>query len=236
MNPVMYARIAGFAYALIFALAISANFGVLSGLRETGDPQATFQNLLNNETGLRLAIAALFLVMFADLVVSWALWVVFSPLNRALTGLTLLFRVAYTIAHIVVILTLVFALRAATWEFSAVADRPIFAYEFLVAHDVGFTFTLLFFGVHLILLGALGIATRGLPRIVSVLVGLAGLGYVIDGFMSLIAPDLRAAIPQAALFIVVLPALIGEGVLTLYLLIRGVDRRRWIEAQGGTVA
>lgn len=227
MNPVPYARIAGIAYALIFALAIAANFGVLSAIRETGDPQSTLDNVLANERGLRFSIAALFLVLIADLVVAWAFWVVFTSLNRALTGLTVLFRVAYTVAHIPVILMLVFALRAATWDASAITDRSSAVYEFLVAHDVGFQFTLLFFGVHLCLLGVLGFTTNGLPKIISLLVGIAGLGYLFDGFSALIAPDLRASIPSLGLFVVILPALIGEGLLTLYLLIRGVDRRHW---------
>ena len=230
MNPVPFARIAGLAYALIFALAIAANFGVLSELRETGDPQSTLQNVLANEAGLRYSIAALFVVLFADLVVAWAFWIVFSPLNRALTGLTVLFRVAYTVAHVPVILTLVFALRAATWDASTITDRPSAVYEFLVAHDVGFQFTLLFFGVHLGLLGVLGFTTSGLPKIISFLVGIAGLGYLFDGFSTLIAHDLRASIPSLGLFLVILPALIGEGLLTLYLIIRGVDRRRWTGA------
>lgn len=234
MNPVPYARIAGLAYVLIFALAIAANFGVLSALRETGDPQSTLQNVLANEAGLRFAIAGLFLVLFADLVVAWAFWIVFTPLNRALTGLTVLFRVAYTVAHIPVILTLVFALRAATWESSAITDRAATVYELLVAHDVGFTFTLLFFGIHLVLLGALGFVTRGLPMLISLLVGLAGLGYLFDGFSGLVAPELRAAFPSAGLFLVILPALIGEGLLMLYLIIRGVDRRHWPDAARGT--
>ena len=113
------------------------------------------------------------------------------------------------------------------------ADPAASAYGYLVVHSVGFTYTLVFFGVHLILLGGLAMKTRGLPAIIAALVALAGLGYLLDGFGRLLAPDLFNAMPMLSLIIVVPPALLGEGLLTLYLLIRGVDARWWRQAQPG---
>ena len=233
MNPVVYARTAGLAYLVIFVCAIGANFGVLSGLAVPGDAQATLANIVSSETAFRAAIAALFVVLFADLVVAWALFMLFRPLSPGLTGLAMVFRVAYTIAHIPMVVALVLALRAATSQTAAAADAASSAYQYLVIHNVGFTYTLLFFGVHLILLGVLALRTRGLPAILAVLVAIAGLGYLADGFGVLLLPDLFAATPMLGLFIVIAPALLGEGLLTLYLLIRGVDARRWDAQRDG---
>jgi len=227
MNPVVYARIAGLAYLAIFILAISANFGVLEGLLVRGDAEATFNNIVANGTAFRMAIAALFLVLFADLIVAWAFYVLFNPLAPKLTGLTMLFRVAYTISHIPFVILLVLALRAATSQATVLGSPDVAAYEFIRAHGAGFTYTLLFFGVHLVLLGVLALKTRGLPAILAGLIALAGVGYLLDGFGILLAPDLFAAFPLLGVFVVILPALVGEGALTLYLLIRGVDARRW---------
>ncbi len=230
MTPVLYARIAGLAYLAIFILAIGANFGVLEGLLVRGDAAATLANITAHETGFRLAIAALFLVLFADLIVAWAFYVLFSPLAPKLTGLTLLFRVAYTISHIPFVVLLVIALRAATSDASLFAAPDVAVYELIRTHSAGFTYTLLFFGVHLVLLGVLALKTRGLPAILAVLITLAGVGYLVDGFGILLVPDLFAAIPLLGVFVVIVPALLGEGLLTLYLLIRGVDARHWAEA------
>ena len=227
MNPVVYARIAGLAYLAIFILAIGANFGVLEGLRVPGDPAATLTNIQAGETAFRFAIAALFAVLFADLIVAWALHVLFQPLAPRLTGLTMLFRVAYTLSHIPFVVLLVIALRAATTEASVLVSPETAAYQLIRAHGAGFTYTLLFFGVHLILLGVLALKTRGLPVVLAGLIALAGVGYLLDGFGLLLAPELFAAVPQLGVFIVILPALVGEGALTVYLLIRGVDARRW---------
>jgi hypothetical protein len=227
MNPVLYARIAGLAYLAIFILAIGANFGVLEGLLVRGDAPATLANIQANETGFRIAIAALFGVLFADLIVAWAFYVLFSPRAPKLTGLTMLFRVAYTISHIPFVVLLVIALRAATADTPLPAQPEVVAYELIRAHGAGFTYMLLFFGVHLVLLGVLALRTRGLPVILAVLIALAGAGYLLDGFGILLLPDLFAAIPLLGGFIVIVPALLGEGLLTLYLLIKGVDARRW---------
>ncbi len=227
MNPVVYARIAGLAYLAIFVLAIAANFAVLQGLLVRGDAEATFANILANETAFRLAIAALFVVLFADLVVAWALYELFRPLAPRLTGLTMLFRVAYTVSHIPFVVLLVIALIAATSDTTLFAAPDLAAYELIRAHGAGFTYTLLFFGVHLVLLGVLALKTRGLPVILGGLIALAGLGYLFDGFGGLLLPDLASAFPMVNVAVVIVPALLGEGLFTLYLLIRGVDSRRW---------
>ncbi|MEQ8403521.1 MAG: DUF4386 domain-containing protein [Oceanicaulis sp.] len=227
MNPVLYARIAGAAYLAIFVLAIGANFGVLSGLLEPGDAAASLANIRAQETAFRAAIAALFVVLFADLIVSWALFVLFRPLAPRLTGLTMLFRVAYTLSHIPFVILLIIALGAATSDTTLFQNPGGAAYELIKAHDAGFTYTLLFFGVHLVLLGVLAVKTRGLPLVLAGLIALAGLGYLVDGFGGLLLPDLFAAVPMISLIVVIAPALLGEGLLTVYLLVRGVDARRW---------
>jgi len=236
VNPVVYARIAGLAYLAIFVLAIGANFGVLEGLLIAGDAEATLANVIAQETAFRIAIGALFLVLFADLIVAWAFYGLFSPLAPNLTRLTILFRVAYTISHIPFVVLLVIALRAATSEASVLTSPDIAAYQLIRAHAAGFTYTLLFFGVHLVLLGVLALKTRGLPAFLGALIALAGVGYLLDGFGILLVPDLFAAVPLLGVFVVIIPALLGEGLLTLYLLIRGVDARRWPANAGASRA
>jgi ABC-type uncharacterized transport system permease subunit len=82
--------------------------------------------------------------------------------------------------------------------------------------------TLLFFGVHLVALGVLIWQTRAVPRVIAVLLVWAGAGYLVDGFLWLVAPALRSAIPGGGVFIVILPALVGEGAFTVWLLLMGV--------------
>ena len=220
------ARLTGLAYLAIFALAIAANFGVVGAIAGAGSPLDTLHEIAAREQAFRLAIAAFFLVLMADLLISWGLFALFERAACQLTRFTVLFRVAYTIGHIAVVLHLVAALRIATGlsalDAFSEAERAGLVQDHLLAHSSGFTMTLLFFGVHLIALGTLIWRTGRMPKAVGVLTAIAGLGYIVDGFLWLVAPELRRAIPGGGLFVVILPALIGEGALMIWLLIFGV--------------
>jgi hypothetical protein len=85
---------------------------------------------------------------------------------------------------------------------------------FLDAFNYGWTIGLAIFGLHLLLLGYLVFKLLGyIPKILGVLVIIAGLGYMIDSFGNLLSPTYDANI---ALF-----TFIGEVLLILWLLIKG---------------
>lgn len=219
-----YARIAGAAYLVIFVCAIWANFAVIESLYVSGDAAQTLENVQSSEGAFRWAIAAFFVVLTADVVVGWALYQVFVSVRAGLSLLMLMFRLVYTISHIGVVLFLVGALRMATANLALANDslQAILTSELLRSHGAGFTLTLSFFGVHLVLLGVLIWQTGMLPRWLGALVALAGIGYLLDAAGWLLVPDLRAAHISIMLVIVVVPALIGEGLLMIWLLARGV--------------
>jgi len=62
-----------------------------------------------------------------------------------------------------------------------------------------------------------------LPRAIGVLMQIAGAGYLLDGFALILSPALHSALFPFSL----LPAFVAESALCLWLLIRGVDVRRW---------
>ena len=207
-------RITGVAYALIFALAIHANFSVIGRLPPTDQPLELTEALRSGDVAIGLAVAELFAVMVCDLVVAWGLYRLFLGTGSVVNGLSSLFRIAYTVAFIPVILELQAAARMAEsgLDPALVADQ-------VRAYNQGFTFTLIFFGVHLALLGWVIAKTGQLPRFLAPLVALAGLGYVLDGLLVLLAPDLRAAYADYWTMGVILASLIGEALLTIVLLL-----------------
>lgn len=225
-----YALIAGLSYLGIFVLAISGNFAVVESLVVRGDPAGTWAALQGGETVMRLGVAALLIVLVLDVFAGWALYHLTRPVDAPLAGLTLLFRFAYTISHIGVLLLLVFALRlvdGAGGEVIAEETTALVTYGFMRAHGMGFTITLLFFGVHLVLLGMLFVRGGALPRLIGVLVMIAGAGYMADALL-VTGWEGYAQLPGwAPLAIVIVPALIGEGLLMLWLLFVGSRCRRW---------
>lgn len=77
---------------------------------------------------------------------------------------------------------------------------------------------LVFFGVHCLTVGYLIVRSTFLPPFLGVLLGIGGLGWLTfanPAFAARLAPW------------IILPGIIGEGALSLWLLTRGVDAARW---------
>ncbi|WDI32017.1 DUF4386 domain-containing protein [Hyphococcus flavus] len=223
--PKAYARFAGFNYLIIFVLAIFANFFILSKLVVSGDPVATLANIRQDESLFRLGVACFFIVLLADIFIAWALYLLLKGVNPHISLLAALFRLTYTVAQIGVVLNLTKALELADAS-ASVAAMDIWPHFYIGAHNTEFTLTLIFFGVHLALLGYLIMRSSFLPTIIGVLVTVAGAGYIIDGFSEALFGG-GGPLAGLGIYIVVLPALLGEGVLCLWLLFVGVNSKKW---------
>jgi Domain of unknown function (DUF4386) len=81
----------------------------------------------------------------------------------------------------------------------------------------GFSLALVFFGIHLLLLGVLLFRSSYFPKVLGVLIALAGLAYLTDSLSLFLSPTFHAAV---APFLAV-PASF-ELVLALWLLVKGV--------------
>jgi hypothetical protein len=95
------------------------------------------------------------------------------------------------------------------------------------AFNKGYGVALVPFGVHCALIGYLIFKSIFLPRILGVLMALAGLGYLI-----FLWPPLGRHLffPY-----IVIPGVAGEGALTLWLLIMGLNVHRWNERAGTAI-
>jgi len=82
---------------------------------------------------------------------------------------------------------------------------------------------LVFFGIYCLFLGYLILRSTFLPRTIGVLMMLAGLAWLT--FLS--PPLVRSLSPW-----IFLPGLIGEGSLTVWLIVAGVNVQRWNEQAG----
>src|SRR5262245_48481021 len=82
---------------------------------------------------------------------------------------------------------------------------------------LGFTIPMVFFGVQIITVGWLITRSTLIPRVLGVLLALGGSSYVINSFTNFLSPELGAHVMP---FIVPI-AILGEGSLTLWLLLKG---------------
>jgi hypothetical protein len=83
----------------------------------------------------------------------------------------------------------------------------------LAAFRGNWYFGLLFFGIHLGLLGVLVLRSNYVPRLLGVLLIIAGFGYLINALRPILLPDINIDFAQYTFY--------GELIFMLWLLIRG---------------
>ena len=91
-----------------------------------------------------------------------------------------------------------------------------------VASGEGFLVAMVFFGAQIISIGYLITRSTLVPRILGVLLLLGGASYLINSFTNFLSPAIGA---HLAPFIIPV-AILGEGALTLWLLVKGVNVSR----------
>lgn len=217
------AIVAGLGLLLMMIPAIFSNYVVIQDLIVPGDAASTAANFLANEPQFRMSILGFTIVAILDVLVSWALYVFFRPVNKSLSLLTAWFRLVYTVILVVAVFNLLDALRLLTdvIHLTLFAAEEIHAQALLSlnAFNDEWAFALILFGVHLVLLGYLAFKSGYMSKILGILVIVAGLGYLIDSLSGLLFPNLGVAI---GLF-----TFMGEILLAIWLLIKGLNVKVW---------
>lgn len=218
-----YAVIAGVGYVLLFVLGVFANFFVRESLIVSGDAAATAANITDSIGLFRAGMVAFAAILVIDVIVAWALYVLFKQANAHLSLLTAWFRIVYSVLLGVALVFFFQALQLLQHDaFTDVFTTDQLNAQALVALDT-FNSTwligLLTFGVHLVLLGLLvvrsGITSRALAAVLMV----SGAAYVIDTVAHVLLSNYN---DYETLFvtIVAIPSILAEGWFALWLLLR----------------
>jgi hypothetical protein len=221
------ALIAGLAYVIITVLSFFA-ISVLDGPTEPDNPGATVGNIVDSEVLFRSGLVAFIVVLIADMVVAWALYAFFQRTSRELSLLAAWFRLVYVaiaaaaLLNLLVVLQLVDGTGYATALEKAQRDAQVMLS--LDAYNYGFFLGLVFFGVHLLLLGFVMVKSDYAPSLLGVLVAVAGLGYVVINLARVVQPNYRDSEDLLLLLLVIL-GLPGEFGLVGWLLWRGGKTR-----------
>lgn len=201
--------IAGIALALLAVVAGVANFAVLGALVVPGDADATVAAIVAGGPLFRVGIALLVVAVILDVIVAAALGRLLADVNEMVSTAAAWFRVAYAAVFLVAISQLMIA--ATTLNDPDATLRSIDA--FTTIWDA----SLILFAVHLLLVGALAFRSGFVPRVFGILLVIAGLGYLIDGFLAVLVAEPTVSIAQFVF--------IGEVALIFWLLIAGGRRR-----------
>lgn len=219
-------RLAGGFY---LAVIVAGMFSLMtrSGMIVSGNPAMTAANILAAEHLYRLAFVADLAGTGCYLVVTLLLYQLFRPFDRGIALLAMLFSAAGcaigALNQANVLAPLVLLGDAPYLAAFSLEQRQALSQIALKIYGEGLDVGLACFGIYCLLTGWLAFRSGLVPRAIGALLGVAGIGWLTGSLLSFLDPPLAA---QLNLYLL-LPGILGESALILWLLIKGADRSRW---------
>jgi hypothetical protein len=231
-SPQIYARIGGVIYLIIIAAGIFGELFVRGKLIVWGDGAATASNIIAHELLWRIGIACDLLMHLCDVPLMLIFYVLLRPVNRNFALLALLFNLVQTavlVANKLNLLTTLF-LSKGTGNLKVLEPHQLQALTsvYTRVHGYGFSVGLMFFGCTCLVLGYLIFRSGYLPKILGILMQIAGLCYLTNSFALIIAP----AFENVIFPVILIPPFIAELSLCLWLLVKGVNVTKWNKQAG----
>ena len=217
-------RFAGVLYVLISIVGFFAIGYVPGKIILHGDAAATANNIAAHETLFRLGIASELVGQAGFIFVALALYDLFKGVNRRHASLmVVLIVVSIPIAFLNELNSFAALVLVRGADFLSVFDKPqreTLAMLFLNLHGRGFVICEMFWGLWLFPLALLIYKSRFLPRFLGVWLALAGFAWVILSLTGTLLPEYQDTVNSY-----LQPAIIGEVVFMLWLLIKGAKPR-----------
>ncbi|MEO8150390.1 MAG: DUF4386 domain-containing protein [Bacteroidia bacterium] len=228
-SPNVYARIGGMLYLVIILAGMFSVIVVRDKMIVSGDAAATANNIMASPLLWRFGIACDLLMHLCDIPVMWVVYLLLRPVNKNLALLALLFNLIQTavlVTNKLNLLTPLFLLSNADY-LKAFNPQQLHSMIYLSvkAHDYGFGVALLFFGLVCIVNGYLIIKSDYLPKLIGVMLQIAGVCYLISNFSLILAPSFSNKLFP----VLMIPVLIAETSFCFWLIIKGVNITKWNE-------
>ena len=214
------ARIAGLLYLVNGVTGFFSIIYVPGKLIVSGNTAATANNILASERLFRLGIVSELICAAEFIFLLWVLYRLLSGVNKTHASLMVILGLVFVPIMFVNTLNEIAALtllRGA--DFLSVfgqSQREALATLFLDLHRYGFVVGWIF-GLWLFPFGVLVFKSGFLPRILGVLLIVAGFGYLADSLIPLLLPSYENMVGRLA----GIPLTLGEPAMILWLLIMG---------------
>lgn len=229
-SPRALARIAGGLYLLnIVGGAFAIGF-VPAMLQVAGNATATAHNIQSNELLFRSGLFAHALICVTNIPMAVIFYDLLKVVNRRLALMVVLFSLVGTAVESANLLNqyapLVFLNGAHYSSALTTAQLQALAYAPAALQAVSYDFSSVFFGSFGLCIGYLVFKSTFLPRVIGALLALGATCYLAYSLSDLLVPAFASHLVPY----VQLPSLVGEGSFALWLLIVGLNVRRWTES------
>lgn len=223
-SPVLAARIAGALWLIVIAASIASVIGT-HPLDWRADPASLAATATQTSSSIRIGFAVRFFGKVCYLAVSVILYELLKPVNRTIALFSAFCGLAGLLTGITSFndFTALSLLEESRRVAQPLADQlQATAKTIIATHSLEAGREDVFFGFQIAALGFLIARSRLIPRAIGVLLLLGGAGFLLTSFTAFVSPTLGDRLAPLALPI----AIIGEGALTLWLLIKGVNVER----------
>lgn len=227
-SPKLSARIAGLLYMIVVAASVFA-LSSTSSLIVRDDVAATAENILASEQLFRVAFTANLISAVAYTGVVAILYEVMKPAGRTLSVVAAFLGLAgcamSAIGMVNYLGPLIFLGDAAYLGAFSAEQLQALARVSLRLQGVGNNISLVFFGFYCVSIGCLIFRSTFLPRILGLVMLVAGLGWLTSNLASFVVPPLGSALTRYLLPV----SGLCETLFTLWLLVMGVNAAKWKE-------
>lgn len=220
-SPLVRARVAGALYLFANILAPFTLLYLPSRFIVRGDPAATASHIMGSESLFRFGIVGNLFTFTANIFLALALFQLLKVVSRNIAFvmlILLLVGVPIAMLNELTQLAVLQLLSGAGFLKAYTVDQlQVLAYLLLRLHDQGLLIAHIFFGLWLLPMGYLVFKSRFIPRVVGLLLVIAGAGYVVQSFGIFLGYSVN----------IIMFTGLGEAVFLLWLLIRGVNGEQW---------
>jgi hypothetical protein len=219
------ARVAGLLYLSIAILAPLGEMLVRQSIIVPGDAATTARNIAASEGLFRLGFVSDLVVQTIHVFLVLALFKLLKRVNDNHALLMVLLGLVGVPIAMLSVLNQIAALhlsRGADYLTAFAPDQlQAMVPLFLDLHEQGIFIAQIFWGLWLFPLGYLVFKSGYIPRVLGILLIIAGLGYLIDCLTVFLFPSFGVTVSPFTFW--------GEVLLPLWLLVKGVNVERWEE-------
>lgn len=172
--------------------------------------------LTGKELLFLIGVVLWIVILITDFIVSVGVCKYYRAQNKTRASITAGFRLLYTVilGYAIIQLIQAYAVLTSVSPDYVVIQQKVLAFQSIWQNG------LIVFGLHLITLAPLVCKKRSIQLVISILLLLAGIGYVLSNSLALFITDYESVRPNIEM-VFILPMILGELGFAVWMLVRG---------------
>lgn len=220
------ARTTGFFYLLIIIGGLMSGMFVRGTLIDPINAEITLSNIIQNESLFRLGFLGDLVMVLSDAMVSVLFYFLLVNVHKGLAILASVFRLLQSSvlgANLINLIKPILMIQGADkMSTEQITELSIDVMTQMKVFDFGYLISGVFFSINCLLMGVLLYKSADFPKLIGILIFIAGMGYLFNCLASFIIPSLI----QISAMVMLFTAVIAELTFCAYLLIVGVRNKK----------